>query len=252
MNYNEFLEMKSEFASYIYRYEYFLKCGTINDCYYTNFFSSMVNEIRRVDVENNVMISVIKMKNEGKSDEEIKEYLNKSKEAFKNEKDRMELKNKLAKEVVLNTDKLSNEDKKNFEEIFLDYVRKNHPVVKCLVSDEEEKLFHVLDKLYKENNYTGFKEILDMNKNLFKDAEYKEEDYNKISGYYYDMKKRINQDYMKKQQSYPYNKQETLKNDISVAREMGDLKARLNEFKAANKNIHKDYINIFENDFSID
>ncbi len=251
MNLNEFLEMKNEFAEYIYRYEYFLKCGTINDCYYTNFFGGILREMRTTDIESKVMTTAIALKTSGKSQEEIDKYLEEQKKAFKDGEEKLALKDKLAKNIVDNNEKLSNEDKKQFEIDYLEYVKTNHPIVKCLISDQEEQLFQLISKMYKENNYSGYKEILSLNKNIFTNPEYKEEDFTKISGYYYDIKKNINADYMKKQNSYPYNKQETLKNEISVAREKGDLTAKLNEFKAANRNIHKDFINAFSTDFSL-
>jgi len=251
MNLNEFLEMKNEFAEYIYRYEYFLKCGAINDCYYTHFFSKFLNEIRTLGIENEVMSTAIKMKSEGKSDEEINEYINKAKEGFSEDQKKIDYKTTLAEQVVANNEKLSIEDKKQFEIDYLDYVKKNHPIVKCLATEAEENAFNMISKLYKENNYYGFKSFIDMNKAIFTNPDYKEQDFNKISAYYYDIKKNINTDYQRKQNMYPYNKQDTLKNEISIARENGDLKAKLNEYKGINKSIRQDYVNYFKQDFSL-
>ncbi len=251
MNLNEFLEMKNEFAEYIYRYEYFLKCGSINDCYYNYYFSQYLDEIKFLDTESKVMASLIDMKANNETKEKMEEFTANAKKAYATEKGMIENKNRIAKQVVENNNTLPMEDKKQFEKDYLDYCKTNHPIVKCLISDEEEKLFGLINKLYKENNYSAFKEVLELNKAAFTNPEYKEEDFNKISGYYYDMKKNINSDYLKKQNIYPFSKSEVLKNEISVAREAGELKATLSKFREANKNLHKDYVMNFEVDFSL-
>ena len=251
MNLNEFLEMKNEFAEYIYRYEYFLKCGAINDCYYNYYFHQYLDEIKYLDTESKVMASLIDMKNNNETPEKIEEFMKNARDSYQKEKAMIEKKNMMAKAVVENNNKMSMEDKKQFEIDYLDYVKKNHPVVKCLISDEEESLFSLISKCYKENNYSGFKQILEMNKNTFTNPEYKPDDFNKISGYYYDMKKNVNADYLRKQDIYPFNKAEVLKNEMSVAREAGDLKAKLTKFREANKNIHEDYKLNFGVDFSL-
>ena len=251
MNLNEFLEMKNEFAEYIYNYEYFLKCGAINDCYYNYYFSQYLDEIKFLDTESKVMASVIDMKANNEPEEKINEFVTKAKESYANEKAMIENKNRLCRTIVENNNKMSNEDKKQFEIDYLAYVKENHPIVKCFINDNEEQIFNMLNKLYKENNYSGFKGMLEMNKNSFKVPEYKEADFTKISAYYYDMKKNINADFLKKQNQYPFNKMEVLKNEISVAREAGDLKAKLSKFREANKNLHRDYELNFGKDFSL-
>ena len=251
MNLNEFLEMKNEFAEYIYKYEYFLKCGAINDCYYNFYFSQYLDEIKYLDTENRIMASCIDMKRNNEPEEKINEFISKAKESYAKEKVLIDNKNRMAKAIVDNNNKMSNEDKKQFEIDYLDYVKKDHPIVKCFINDNEEQIFSMLSKLYKENNYSGFKGVLEMNKNSFKVPEYKEDDFTKISAYYYDIKKNINADYLKKQNTYPFNKMDVLKNEISVAREAGDLKAKLSKFREANKNIHRDYELSFEKDFSL-
>ena len=85
--------------------------------------------------------------------------------------------------VLLSGGQVRFRPKKQFEIDYLDYVKKNHPIVKCLVSPQEEQLFQILSKFYKENNYSAYKEILENNKNVFSEPEYKEEDFNKISAY---------------------------------------------------------------------
>ena len=252
MNLQEFLEMKNEFADYIYKYEYFLKCGAINDCYYLHFFGDFLDEIRKVGTENRIMAAAIAMKSEGKPQEEIDKFLADQKELYNTETEKVKNKKVFTEAVIKNNDALPMEDKKQFEIDYLDYVKKNHPIVKCLVSPQEEQLFQILSKFYKENNYSAYKEILENNKNVFSEPEYKEEDFNKISAYYYDIKKNINADFLNKSKMYPYNKQETLKNEISIARENGDLKAKLNEYKGANKNIHKDFFNAFKFEYTLD
>ncbi len=251
MNKNEFLEMKNEFAEYIYRYEYFLKCGAINDCYYNHVFGKNLDEVRKYDLENKLIMGAIKLKSENKPQEEIDKFIADFKQKFADENAKIEEKHRAADIIFANNEKLTPEERKQFEEDYLAYVKANHPIVKCFASEEEEKLFYLLNQLYKENNILGFKEVIEMNKNIFKEVEYKEEDFNQISAYFYDTKKNINADYLQKQNAYPYNKQDVLKNEISIAREMGEIKVRTNQLIASNKELHKDYIENFGEDISI-
>lgn len=241
MNKTEFLEMKNEFAEYIYRYEYFLKCGAINDCYYNHFFGKNLDEVRFYDMENKLMAAVIKLKADNKSEEEINKFIEDYKTKFNQENENIANKHKLAETIVAHNEAMPAADKKQFEEDYLKYVKEHHPIVKCFINDNEENLFKVLNELYKQNNYEGFKEVLELNKGSLSNPEYKEEDFSKISAYYYDIKKNINFDFTKKTQNYPYTKNETLKSEISVARENGEIRVRINELMAANKELHKDF-----------
>ncbi|MBR6071330.1 MAG: hypothetical protein IKP77_00680 [Acholeplasmatales bacterium] len=251
MNKSEFLEMQNEFAKYVYRYEYFIKLGVITDSYYHHYFFNELESARYYNLENTLLVELIKMKNDNKTLEEINNYIKGFKDKYANENKTIEEKHKFCEKVVNNCEQLSNDEKAQFEKDYLEYVTNNHPIVKCIVSKEEEALFATLNKLYKENNYDGFKVLLNNNKEIFKPVEIDENEYSRISGYYYDVKKGINNDYANKQNGYPYNKQETMKNDISVARETGEIKVRINTLKSANKQLHKDYVLAFGNDISL-
>ena len=251
MNKNEFLQMKNEFAEYIYRYEYFVKCGAINDLYYNHYFGRALDEVRFYELENNLMVEAIRRKNNNESLEEINKFIEGFKEKFNNENKTIEEKHQLADQVVEYNEKLTVEEKKQFEEDYLAYVKANHPIVKVIATQDEDQIFSAAQKYYNTNNIKAFKDLMEASKEAFTEVEYKEEDYTKISAYYYDIKKNINQDYMNKQNNYPFNKMDVLKNEISIARETGDIKVRKNKLAAANKEIHKDYIENFGEDLSL-
>lgn len=251
MNKKEFIEMQNEFAEYIYRYEYFKKAGTIADCYYHHYFSKDLDTVRFYNIENTLLVELIKMKNDNKTEEEINEYIKGFKEKFDNESKVIEEKHKIAEDVYKLCESMTAEEKSQIEKDYLEYVKIGHPIVKCLPSKDEEALFPIMSKLYRENNYNGFKEMMNNNKEIFKPVEIKEEDYPKVSGYYYEIKKGINNDFANTQNAYPYNKQETLKNEISIARETGEIKVRLNNLISVNKQLHKDYVLAFGSDISL-
>lgn len=252
MNKTEFKEMQNEFAGYVYRYEFFLKCGAIDDCYYNHYFGKELLKLRYYNLENTLIAECIKLKSEGKTSEEITKFIDGFRNKFFQENKIIEQKNELADKVYQNTEKLSLEDRRKFEDVYLKYVTIGHPIVKCLPSQEEEKIFPVLNKLYKENDFEEFNKIYNANIELFKDVEINEEDYSKISTYYYETKKGINADYSNKQNVYPYNKSETLKNEISIARELGEIKVRLNNLISVNKQLHKDYFLAFDADITLE
>ena len=119
MNKAEFLEMQREFAEYVYRYEYFVKCGAMNDFYYNHYFGRALDEVRFYELENSLLVEVIKRKSNNESQEEINKFIEGFKEKFNNENKIIEEKHQLADQVVDYNEKLSQDDKRQIEEEYL-------------------------------------------------------------------------------------------------------------------------------------
>lgn len=252
MNREEFNEMKQEFGEYVYNYEFFQKSGVLYDMYYTHYYGDILEKLQRLEIENIVLDEAMKLALKGEPRENISSYLDITKNRYQKDIVNFKNKRKRAEEIYAHNEKMSKEDKDQFEKDYLDFCINVHPVVKCLANDEEHKSFMVLRNFYFENNYDAFKEFLADHKKKFKKVEYKEEEFNRISGYYYENKTRINKDFSQRNANYPYTKKDVFVDEISIAREDGELHARLTEYQRQNQDLHKAYKEVFTNDFSID
>ena len=251
MNKQEFNEMQDEFANYVYQYENFIKAGIINDAFYNQYFYNDVLRLHRIEVENNIMISALK-RLEAKVDiEDVKKEITANIEKYQNEQKVIAEKELKAKAIVNVTKNMSKDDLIKLENDYLAFVKKNHPAVKCKVDSSEQQAFIIIRQMYYENNAGGFYELLDMYKNTFKDVEYDSKEYNSISGYYFEIKANINKDFNAKQKQYPYTKFEVLKDEITIARETGDIRAKINDLKRANEAVSKDFKNAFGFDLTM-
>ena len=251
MNRQEFDELRNEFAEYIYRYEYFLKVGFLNDLYYNNEFKADLEVNALLEFENSVIYTACKEKENNKDFDKTQLF-----EIAKQNKEQLlkSIKEKNAKSsrLVERFEKMSNQEKKDIETDYLNLVKVYHPVIRVFVTEEEKAVFNKIRQFYNENDVAGIQELLELNKGLFKDIEYLPEHYNKVSGFFYDNQKRINADYTKKMKEYPFNIGETLKDEITRARETGELRSRHTQLLRNNQELKKAYKKLYGEDFKLD
>lgn len=250
MNKQEFLEMKAEFALIIYNYEKFLKDSVLVDYRYNDKFFDLLQKIRYFEVENGLMVTCLQNKSQN-PEFDITKVLDDFKKGYTAELENSKNKHEVAHVVVSHLDDLTEEENKEFEALYQKFISENHPVVKALVSDEEKEVYEKLKVFYYENNYHGFKEAYELNKDVFKEVDYPEDVFPKISQYYYDIRKTIGADFTKRQKSYPFIKMPVFKDDMTIAEEDANLKTNYNKLLIDNKKLHQDYIRMFGRDVSL-
>jgi len=251
MNRKEFDEMRFEFGEYVYNYEFFQKVGFVTDMYYTKYFKDDLKKIQRYEIENIVLEQAIALKNKNAKEEEILKYLADSKEKFIRDTNKYNEKIQKALQFIDHNEKMSSEDKNKFEQEYLEFCKNLHPVVKCKTTNEENNAYLLLRNFYFENNYSAFQEFTTLHKDGFPSVEYDESEFVNISKFYFENKTRINQDYSKKSKLYPYTKQDTLKDEISLARESGELHVSITNLMRQNKDLHQQFKKLFKDDYNI-
>lgn len=248
MNRQEFDELRSEFAEYIYRYEYFLKCGYLNDLYYNRVFRSDLETNALLEFENSVIYTACQEKEKNKDFDPAELFVI----ATKNKQDLMssiEAKKEKSDRIVDSIEKLPLEERQAMENEYLKIVKLYHPVIRVFVTEEEKSVFNKIRQFYNENNANGIREIFELNKELFKPIDYQPEQYTKVSAFFYDNQKRINADYTKKSKEYPFNLGDTLKDEITRARETGELRTKHTQLLRDNQELKKAYKNLYGQDF---
>ncbi len=250
MNRQEFLEMKDEFALIIYNYEKFLKDCILLDYRYNDQFFDLLQKVRYFEVENGLLATCLQNRSQNPEFDTTK-VLSDFKEGYSKELENALEKHKVAHSVVSHLNDNTPDENKEFEKIYQDFIKENHPVVKALVTDEEKELYEKLKIFYYENNYKGFMEAYELNKDTFKEVEYPEDLFAKISQYYYDIRKNIGADFTKRQKGYPFIKKDVFQDDMTIAEEDANLKTSYNKLLGDNKKLHQDYIKMFGSDLSL-
>lgn len=248
MNRQEFDELRSEFAEYIYKYEYFLKCGYLNDLYYNKTFNKDLELNALLEFENSVIYTACKEK-EANKDFDPKDLFA---IAVKNKSELMEsIKSKKEKSarIVERVEKMPLAERQQMENEYLNIVKLYHPVIRVFVTEEEKNVYNRIRQFYNENDANGIREIFELNKNLFAPIEYKPEQYTQVSAFFYDNQKRINADYTKKSKEYPFNMGDVLKDEITIARETGEIRTKHTQLLRSNQELKKAYKNLYGTDF---
>ncbi|MCR5232149.1 MAG: hypothetical protein K6B64_05830 [Acholeplasmatales bacterium] len=249
MNKQEFEELKNEFALIIYNYEKFIKDNILLDYKYNARFFDLLQKVRYYEVENGLMARSIQAHNEGQ-DSVLPKILSDFEAGYKQELANADTKHRIAVKVNDYNKKVAPEVTAEFEKEYVEFIKLHHPVVHALAPKEEQDIYEKLKVYYYENNYEGFKKAYAEAMPKFQDIEYPEDMYTKISEYYYDIRKRIGQDFQKKQTVYPFIKKDVFTDEMSEAYEEGELKANLSKVIADNKKIHKDYVKTFGQDIT--
>ncbi len=242
MNKNEFMQLQSELAEVVIEYEKFCKKGHILDLRFNYSLNELLVKLEYLKCENGLLIGISTMLADKKRLDEIEAFINNERAAY-------------AKMIVERSKKVSNaahvlkvmkelpvEIVDLLEESFADYTVNYHPAVKFVSTDDENILYDHLKKFYYENNYSGFKEMLDLNKKLLKKSDFDEDMQMKAISYYYDIMEQMAKDVNQRKNEYPYNIEPIFANKISIAAYEGDLRTTISKLTEANKALHEDII----------
>lgn len=251
MNKKEFSELQTQIASLLIEYENFCKKGYQLDLKYNYTFCELLMKEERIKFENNLIIGVCTMLADKKSMEEVDAFIQKQKNEYNALFVRHSQKVTNAAQVLKAMKELPAEIVKLLEDSFNEYVLNYHPAVKYITSEEEGKLYEYVRKAYYDNNYSAFKEMLELNKNILKPADFKEEQYVDAASYYYSIMVEMNKDVSIKRTKYPYNIEEILESKISIAAYEADIRTRITKLTGANKALHKDLIEVYGEDIII-
>lgn len=250
MNRQEFQELKDEFALIIYNYEKFIKDCILLDYRYNTRYYDLLTKVRFYEVENTLIARCIQAHVENR-DPEIEKIIDDFHKGYKQELENSTVKHKIAKTVTEHNQKLDPEEVKQFETEYVDFIKHHHPVVHALATKEEQEAYEKLKVYYYENNIEGFKKALAEATPVFQDPEYPDEVFTKVSEYYYDIRKRIGQDFTKKQTLYPFVKKAVFNDDMSEAYEEGELKSNLSKLMSDNKKLHADIVKAINYDINL-
>ncbi len=251
MNKDEFLELQTEFAQDVYNFEFFLKRELYADFNYNNVFFDELMTNRRLDLENRMLFDAIRLHNE--SAQNVDEYIQKAQKEYSSERDVSFRKHANVKALLEKNKGIKQEELKEFEEYFREFVLENNPIVRLNQNKETQSVYEMLTRLYRENSFDNFKALYNSNSNVFLiDKEVDPSRYVEFSRVYYNTRKKFNSVINQAPTRYPFNKEATLKDAESIEKERKDLKEKEKSLLEANESLHKDFVKVFGNDIKID
>ena len=250
MNKQEYQEMRQEFADLVYRFEAFLKNGFLVDCRYNAIFYDSLKTVRRSEAEIGVIAHAIQLKNK-KNINDILKMLDEAKKNFKSELTQTEQKHSYCVQLLNIIDKFDesvfNDCEKRFKEFILNY----HPVICLNPSVEAKTAYDMLKRFYFECNHLGFAEYLATVKEKFEVKPIEEDRYTEASQVYFKFRMQINETLDKMKNTYPYNKAEIFKDEMTVMAEKDDLEIKSKKLNDALAAARRDFKNNFGFDFTL-
>lgn len=243
MLYNEFIKLQEQVKDILVNYTYFLKKGAQLNFKYTASFKDEILKDFKIRNENTMLITAITMLNDKKKLEEVDNYINDYKKNYS--KDLINLNNRIIASTNILNNELTLELKEELEKHFVELVKNYYPALRLEENSEYIKAFELLQSLYQQNNYNTYFASYELFKNLFTLKDYHGVDFDRYATIYMNLMQQITTDTVKRKQAYPYIKEEVFEDEISLAREKGDFKARINKLLEANASIKKDFVEIY-------
>lgn len=251
MNAQEFKELQTEFADFLYNYEFFNKSGYLADLRFVSLFHDLLFDNHRLEIENGVMQESLKMLADGKDLKVIDKYIESVKNDYNDKIKKIIEKYEYSKKVIAAYDQTTEEERNSFEEFMKEFILEYYPPVKVIAPKELKPTVELLRKLYVEGNIKGFKEVFDLNRTSFIFPDIDESHYADVATYYYEYKKQVNLDMKKRTPQYPFNKVNVLKDEVMISSEEGQIKLMNANLKKINIVLHKDFIAAFDKDINL-
>lgn len=249
MNSLEFKELQNEVGDLLYKYESFLKKSHITDCRIINEYSDLILESLCLRNENSLLAHVCQMLNDKKSLDEVDAYIKEAKDKHQTNLINFNKKKEYSKKLVETLK--DTEATKELEERFKEFVKENHPAVKIFITKVERMTYDQIRKCYLDNNLLEYESFLKLQESFIRPCVLTEKDYNNANQYYYQIRNNIVAEMTKKKNEYPLILENIFENDMTIASHKANYIIENNRFKADNKSLHQNVINIYGEDITL-
>lgn len=252
MNKEEYELMRQEMTDLVYKYELFVKDGSITDLRYNKTFYDQLKKHRYYEIENEIMAKAIEIQTKNNTGIELPNFISKMETSYHGENQTAVKKNEYANQIIPLMDKISPNEKHEFEQYFHDFIYKYHPLITLTQDKDYINSFQVLRRCYCENNRKSFNAILDTLTNKLDEMQKTTtEEFTEASIAYYDIRVNISKQMLDNKTKYPYNKTEVFQDNMTIQAEKDDIEIQTDKLRQAGLKIHKDYINVFGKDYKL-
>lgn len=251
MTREEFLKLKDDLTNVVINYELLQRKSSFFANSYILEFHEMLEQKRYLQYENEYIVNAIAYKKDGKTLEEIKEYLEKSKEEFAKKTKEFNRQYELAQDMEKRCSKYSANDMEILDKEFFEYCKLYHPIIKAHCTTRERIIYNGLSMVYRLGNIAGFRNLLNENKDYLIAASFDEEEYDTIGSYYIETYNSIKANSDKLSKSYPLNLEHVFTSQEAYTNELSALRQGNHDLRSANKCLHQDFLGNFDFDFEL-
>lgn len=251
MNKKEFDEILYDYSKKINIFERINKEAYLLDMKYIFTFKEYSIDDFLYTQENKSLFEIIQKINDKENMEAVDKFIQEKKLEMDKLKKFINNKNIAANQINIHQGELTEEVKKEIEDLFFDFCQKYHPAVKMKVSKQEANLYYNLRQAYFEDNFAMLDSLYNEYKKAFDVISFNESQYIEVAQYYYETSRGTDNQIYKMKHEYPLVKENVFEDELSIAREKSELRVHLNKLKEANKNLHKDIINLYGEDINL-
>ncbi len=250
MQYNDFIKLQDSVIEILKNYTYFLKKGFQLDIKYVNLFKEEIMNEFKMKNENTMLISALTMLNDNKDLAEVDKYIDDYKKNYNKELSNLNQK-------IINYEKylkmnFSEDDILKMENHFFDIVKTKSPLLIFDADENHINAYEILQALYQQNNCQTYFAAYDVYKDALIKKDFSNEDFDKYTNFYINLMQKITLDTKERKNKYPFTKEEVFEDEITIAREKGDFRAKLNKLREANNSIKKDFIEAYGENVELD
>ncbi|MDE6655520.1 MAG: hypothetical protein K2J85_00845, partial [Anaeroplasmataceae bacterium] len=247
----EFMKIKNELIELVIEFEQTeRKINLLSNAYMLEFYEELQQQ-RYLLSENDYLIKAIAMKNDGKSKEEIKAFLEDCRKQFSANMQGFYTQYRMAQELGKKASNLSENDMNNMDEAFIEYCSVHHPLIKAHSTPEDRSFYSTLIMLYRMGNVMGFKKFLKECKFKYSSHEITEEEYNNIAKLYLESIDNLKEISQKKKQEFPLNKEDIFYKEELLTRELMYLREKNYKAREMNKALQADFKLHFSFEFTL-
>ncbi|MCM1130842.1 MAG: hypothetical protein NC310_03725 [Roseburia sp.] len=251
MTSEKFSEIKNELINVVVEFEQTeRKIQFLNSTYLLEFYNELEQQ-RYLQYENEYLIKAIAMSSDGKTEAEIKEFLEQCRKEFDGQMQNFYRQHQLAKELEHQISMFTKEDIESLDLEFIEYCSLHHPLVNLYATIIEKNLYSTLISLYRLGNITGYKNFIKEFSSSFTTVEIPVEEYEKVVKIYQETILHLKNAIQQKKQEFPLNKEDIFYKEELLTRELMYLREKNYKAREMNKSLQKDFKLHFTFEFSL-
>lgn len=251
MNLDVFNQTKQELIQLIIEFEATeRKINVLNNTYHLHFHKELEQQ-RYLQYENDYIVKAIAMKADGKTEEEVKSFLEECRKEFSLNIQAFYRQYQLALEMEKQSKTYTKEDLEKVDQDFKMYCSIHHPLVKAHSTTMERNIYASLIALYRAGNVVGFKNLLKEMEPSFTSPEIEETEIENLISLYKDSIEHLKEILAKSKEVFPITKENIFFNDQLLTREEMYLREKNYKAREINKALEKDFKSQFTFEFSL-
>ena len=251
LNLEEFTSIKNKLIDFVIDFEQTeRRIFFLNNAYLLNFHEELEQQ-RYLQYENEYLIKAIAMDVDGKTEEEVKTFLEGCRKEFEAHIHHFQRQYQTALEYEKQIVNYVKEDIEQNDQEFISYCSIHHPLVKAYSTELERTIYSSLSMLYRTGNITGFKNVMKECSGSFTSPEISSDDYEKIAQLYQETIEHLNSIKQQRDTIFPLNKADIFNKEELITRELMDLREKNYQDREMNKSIQADFKLHFSFEFSL-